>query len=65
MSPEICEGYAKKTKARASSAGFQIFIPVPPNTSFPIITANATPTARIQRGTSTGIIIGMSIPETR
>lgn len=65
LSPEICDGYAKKTNALDSSAGFQMFIPVPPNTSFPTITANATDSARIQSGTSTGIISGISIPDTR
>jgi len=65
LSPDICEGYAKNTNALERRAGFQIFIPVPPNTSFPTITAKITERARIQRGTSTGIIRGISIPVTR
>ena len=40
-----------------------MFIPVPPNTSLPMITANATAIASIQSGTSTGTISGMSIPD--
>ena len=46
-------------------AGFKIFIPVPPKTSLPITTAKTTETASIHKGTSTGIIRGISIPETR
>ena len=36
-----------------------------PKTSFPIITANATETANIHSGTSTGITIGFNNPVTR
>ena len=47
------------------SAGFKIFIPVPPKTSFPITTPNTTETANIHRGKSTGTISGTNIPVTR
>ena len=56
---------AKNRKALAVRAGFKIFIPVPPKTSLPITTAKTTETASIHNGTSTGIIRGISIPETR
>jgi len=59
------KGKQKTKKALAVSAGFKIFIPVPPNTSLPITTANTTDIASIQRGTSTGIIRGINIPETK
>ena len=47
------------------SAGFKIFIPVPPNTSLPMITPKATATASIQSGISTGTIRGTNIPVTK
>ncbi len=65
VSPDILLGYEKNRNARVRSAGFQMFIPVPPKTSFPMITAKATAIASIHRGTSTGTIRGMSIPDTR
>ncbi len=65
MSPDIFDGYAKNRNARAKSAGFTIFIPVPPNASFPIKTANAVATPSIQRGISTGTIRGISMPVTK
>jgi Na+-transporting NADH:ubiquinone oxidoreductase subunit B len=46
-------------------AGFNTFIPVPPKTSLPITTAKTTETANIHNGTSTGIIRGINIPETK
>ena len=42
--PDIKVGYAKNANALAVSAGFRIFIPVPPKASFPIKTAKATDT---------------------
>ena len=51
--------------ARAKRAGLNTFMPVPPNTSLPMITAKAVDTATIHNGASTGIIIGMSMPDTR
>ena len=42
-----------------------MFIPVPPNASFPIITANATANANQINGTSGGIINGINAPETK
>ena len=63
--PDMYVGYAKNAKALAVSAGFKIFIPVPPKASLPISTANATETATIQRGMSTGIIIGINNPVTK
>ncbi len=64
-SPDICGVKAKNTNARAVSAGLKIFIPVPPNTSLPNITAKATPKATIHSGVLTGIIIGINRPVTR
>ena len=65
VSPDILLGYEKNRKARARRAGFQMFMPVPPNTSLPRITANATARASIQSGTSAGTIRGMIMPVTR
>ena len=42
-----------------------MFIPVPPKTSLPKITENATATAIIQSGISGGTINGINIPVTR
>jgi hypothetical protein len=39
--PTLKAGYAKNRNARAVKAGFKIFMPVPPKTSLPIITAKA------------------------
>ena len=57
--------YEKNAKARATKAGFKIFIPVPPKASLPIKTANATDTPNIHNGKSIGIIKGINIPETK
>ena len=65
LSPLKCAGYAKNANALAVSAGFKIFIPVPPNTSLPITTANITDTANIHNGIEIGIIIGINNPVTR
>ena len=51
--------------ARASKAGLKTFMPVPPNTSLPMMTAKAVATATIHSGTSTGITSGISMPLTR
>ena len=59
------EGYAKKAKALAVNAGFKIFIPVPPKTSFPIKTAKMVEIATIHRGMSIGMVIGIKSPETK
>jgi len=48
-----------------SNAGFNIFIPVPPKTSFPKTTAKNVAMATIHKGMSIGTIIGISIPETK
>ena len=58
-------GYAKNAKALVVSATFKTFIPVPPNTSFPITTPKTTAKATIQSGVSIGIIKGINIPETK
>ncbi len=63
--PDISLGYEKKRNALVSRAGFQMFIPVPPKTSLPKITAKATATASIHRGMSTGTMSGMKKPDTR
>ena len=65
LSPDIEVGYAKKRKALAVNAIFTTFIPVPPKISFPMITANAVANPTIHRGTSAGIVSGISIPETK
>ena len=65
LSPDISDGYAKNRKALAVSAGLRIFIPVPPNTSLPIITAKAVATATIQSGISGGRMSGIIIPVTK
>ena len=41
-----------------------MFIPVPPKISLPMITAKAVDKATIHNGASTGIIMGISKPET-
>ncbi|MBT9146158.1 MAG: hypothetical protein DDT42_02040 [candidate division WS2 bacterium] len=64
-SPDIFVGYAKNRKALAIKAGFQTFMPVPPNTSLQIITENIVANEIIHKGTSTGEIRGISIPVTR
>ena len=65
LSPDIHVGYAKNANARAVKAGFSRFIPVPPKTSLPINTAKIVLTATIHKGMSTGMIIGISRPETK
>ena len=47
------------------NAGFKIFIPVPPNTSFPITTPKTTATESIHNGVSMGTINGTNIPVTK
>ena len=64
-SPLIVAGYAKKTKALAVRAGFKKFLPEPPNTSFPITTPNAIPTAACHSGSVAGSVNGYKIPVTR
>ena len=57
--------YAKNKKTRAVKAGFKKFRPDPPNTSFPIITANVIPTAACQSGIVGGNIKTYNIPVTK
>ncbi len=64
-SPDIHPGYAKNKKARTVRAGFSMFMPVPPKTSLPRITAKAMAMASIHKGVSTGTIRGMSNPVTK
>jgi hypothetical protein len=65
LSPDIDVGYAKNKKALAVNAIFTTFIPVPPKISLPIMTANAVAKPTIHKGTSAGMVRGMSIPETK
>ena len=65
LSPDIHVGYAKNKNALIVKAGFKIFIPVPPNTSFPITTPKITAIDSIHSGISTGTINGTNIPVTR
>ncbi len=65
ISPLNCLGYAKNKNARAVSATFKMFMPVPPKTSLATTTAKATAKATIQRGTSTGMMSGINMPDTR
>lgn len=64
-SPDIRVGYAKNRNARAVSAGLRKFLPVPPNTSLPIITPKVIPTAACQRGIVGGRVNGNSNPVTK
>ncbi len=65
VSPDIFPGYAKNRKALAVNAGFKIFLPVPPNISFPITTPKEIPRATCQRGIVGGSIRGNKRPVTR
>ena len=61
-SPEILAGYVKNTKARAVSAGFKMFIPVPPNTSLPMTTPKVIPSATCHKGIVAGSVSGKEHP---
>ncbi|OQC43177.1 MAG: hypothetical protein BWX61_01308 [Bacteroidetes bacterium ADurb.Bin035] len=64
-SPVILAGYAKNKNALVSNAGFRKFIPVPPNTSLPKITAKIVAIASIHNGIVGGTIKAISIPVTK
>ena len=64
-SPLMSTGYAKKRKARTTSAGFRKFKPVPPKISLAKTTPNTVPTATCHRGMAGGRIKGMRAPVTK
>ena len=58
-------GKAKYIKALAVKAGLNIFVPTPPNISFPIIIPKLVPIKTCHKGTSGGIVRGISAQLTK